>query len=337
MTTFPHDHFAGSLSRIAERMHAGFEFWPWEHRDRMRILVERQLTRGSKRLRSTFALLCCELLDGDPARIEPLAAAVELYHSASLVLDDVQDNSTFRGHDRTVHVSESVSNAINLGCIVRSFSHFPIHCSDLSLAEKDDIHRRLDVMATLVPLGQSMDIGWHQGWYDIRSMPWLEMIRLKTGAPFACVATGAAIVSGAGTETRDAMENLGYAVGTLYQLVDDYNDMFVHDAETLSDDLGAGKFTRPIAILVDLLCAGGWEELASQVASQLRNPSPDGVRWIQELLLANSVAVHLDDEIRRRAADIEQAVVALASGDHPAVAHTVKFVDSLVDMLGRQT
>jgi octaprenyl-diphosphate synthase len=334
MSTVPHDHFADALQRIGDRMQAGFEFWPWEHRDRMRLLVERQLARGSKRLRSTFALLCSELLGGDPARAEAVAAAVELYHSASLVLDDVQDNSSFRGHAQTVHVSESVSNAINLGCIVRSFSQYPIRDSGLTLAEKDAVRCQLDVMATLVPLGQSMDIGWHQGWYDFMSVPWLETIRLKTGAPFACVGASVAIVSGVGTDTRDAMENLGYAVGVLYQLVDDYNDMFVHNEDSVPVDLAAGKFTRPIAILVGLLCADGRAELAGQVSDRLRDPRSGGSELVQQLLRANAVASHLENEIRRRAADIEQAVLTLVAGDRPAVAYMVKFVDSLVDMLG---
>jgi geranylgeranyl pyrophosphate synthase len=337
MSVSLHDHFADELRSIANRMRAGFEFWPWEHRDRMRLLVERQLARKGKRLRSTFALLCADLLAGDTRRVEPVAAAVELYHSASLVLDDVQDNATFRGRDRAVHVSENVSNAINLGCIVRSFSHYPIHCSELTLAEKDSVRRHLDVMATLVPLGQSMDIGWHQGWYDVRSVPYHEMIRLKTGAPFACVASGAAVTSGADNTTRTGMERLGYSVGTLYQLIDDFNDMFVHDQGTVPGDLTEGKFTRPIAILIDLLCADGHDESAGQVATQLREPNSNGgVQWIQDLLHANSVAPTLEQEIHNYATTIEQDVEALAHSSHEATTRMTEFIYALVAMIGKQ-
>jgi geranylgeranyl pyrophosphate synthase len=325
------DHFADQLRRIGDRMRAGFEFWPWDHRDRMRVLVERQLARKGKRLRPTFALLCGELLGGDAKRVEPVAAAVELYHCASLVLDDVQDNSAFRGSDQAVHVSESVSNAINLGCIVRSFSHYPVHRSDLTLAEKDGVRHQLDVMATLVPLGQSMDIGWHQGWYDFRSVPYYEMIRLKTGAPFACVASCAAVTSGVDGETRAGMERLGYAVGTLYQLIDDYLDMFLR-ADTESGDLAEGKFTRPIAILVELLCAAGDEELAGRVAAQLLKPNGDAA-WIRDLMLTRSVAPLLAEEIRRRAGDINRQVTTLARGGPPATARMAAFVGALVGML----
>ncbi|MET9405170.1 polyprenyl synthetase family protein [Streptomyces sp. NPDC002935] len=331
-----HDHFADQLRGIDDRMRAGFEFWPWGHRDRMRVLVERQLARKGKRLRSLFGLMCGELLGGTPERTQPLAAAVELYHAASLVLDDVQDNAVFRDRDQAVHVSENVSNAINLACIVRSFAHYPLHGCDLTLPEKDGVRRELDLMATLVPLGQSMDIGWHQGWYDYRSVPYEELIRLKTGAPFACVAAGAAVTSGKDSGTRAEMERLGYRVGMLYQLVDDYNDMFLHDDAAVPSDLTEGKFTRPVAILIGLLCAADREDLAEQVASRLKQPDDDGSRWILDLMSAHSVAARLEKEIRGSAAGIERDVAALSSGGREATDRMTEFVRSLAAMVGER-
>ncbi|WP_405976451.1 polyprenyl synthetase family protein [Streptomyces sp. NBC_00988] len=325
-------HFAEQLRGIDDRMRAGLEFWPWGHHDRMRALVERQLARKGKRLRSLFALLCCELLGGATEKAQPLAAAVELYHAASLVLDDVQDNAAFRDRDQAVHVSENVSNAINLACIVRSFSHYPLHECDLTLAEKDGTRRQLDMMATLVPLGQSMDIGWHQGWYDFRSVPYEELIRLKTGAPFACVAAGAAVVSAKSSETRAEVEQLGYHVGTLYQLVDDYNDMFLHDQAAVPSDLREGKFTRPVAILIGLLCVDDREDLADLVASRLRKPDSDGPQWILNLMSSYSVAALLKEEIQNRAGEIERDVTALSSGGQDAADRMKEFVRSLAAM-----
>jgi octaprenyl-diphosphate synthase len=336
MSTSLHNHFADQLRGIDDRMRAGFEFWPWDHRDRMRVLVERQLARKGKRLRSLFALLSGELLGDTPERAQPLAAAVELYHAASLVLDDVQDNAIFRDRDQAVHVSENVSNAINLACIVRSFSHYPLHNCDLTLAERDGLRRQLDMMATRVPLGQSMDIGWHQGWYDFRSVPYEELIRLKTGAPFACVAAGAAVTSGKDSGIRMEMEQFGYRAGTLYQLVDDYNDMFLCDGAAVPSDLSEGKFTRPVAILVELLCADGRDDLARRVASRLRNPDDDGPRWILDLMSAHSVDAVLEREIQDGVADIERDIAALSSGSRNATHRMTEFVRSLAAMVGER-
>lgn len=333
-----HEHFAGQLRGIDDRMRAGFESWPWDHRDPMRVLVERQLARKGKRLRSLFALLCSELLGSAPERAQPLAAAVELYHAASLVLDDVQDNAVFRDRDRAVHVSENVSNAINLACIVRSFSHYPLHTRDLTLAEKDSLRCQLDMMATLVPIGQSMDIGWHQGWYDFRTVPYDELIRLKTGAPFACVAAGAAVTGGNNIGTRTKMERLGYRVGMLYQLVDDYKDMFPHDQAAVPSDLTEGKFTKPVAILIGLLCADDREDLAGRVASQLRKPDDDrGPQRILDLMSTHSVANLLEKEIRGSAAGIERDVAALSSGDRDATGRMTEFIRALVAMVGERS
>ncbi|MFJ3809268.1 polyprenyl synthetase family protein [Streptomyces sp. NPDC090073] len=337
MSTALREHYADQLHAIDERMRAGFALWPWGHHDRMRALVERQVARKGKRLRSLFGLLCAELLGGDLEKTQPLAAAVELYHAASLVLDDVQDNADFRGRDRAVHVSESVSNAINLACVVRSFAHHPLHCSDLTLIEKDGVRRQLDVMATLVPLGQSMDIGWHQGWYEFRSVPYEELIRLKTGAPFACVAAGAAVTGGQGEATRAAMERLGYRVGILYQLVDDHNDMFrtVGDGDgqgaagRMPDDLVEGKFTRPIGLLCERLSADGRDDLAEQVVARLREPGADGPRWILDLMAAHSVAARSVREIHDRAVGIERDAATLSHGHGGAMGRMSEFVRHL--------
>jgi geranylgeranyl pyrophosphate synthase len=328
-----HDEETKHLAAISTRMNAGFQAWPWPNRDRMRILVERQLARRGKRLRPRFALLCARLLGAALERAEPVAAAVELYHCASLVLDDVQDNSNFRGDAPAVHVTENVSNAINLGCIVRSFSHYPIDCADLALSEKDRLRRHLDVMETLVPLGQSMDIGWNQGWYDFQSFPHREMMRLKTGAPFACVAAGAAVVSGADEKTENEIERLGYEVGILYQLVDDYHDMFITDPQTVPDDLVGGKFTRPIAILIDLLRAQSHDGAAERVARNLQNPkTAEDLTWVRDLLTETSVSAMLSDEIKRSAEEIERRIFKLALGGDAAVDRMVEFVHQLVRM-----
>jgi geranylgeranyl pyrophosphate synthase len=336
MRTDLHDEETTHLAAIGTRMNAGFQSWPWPHRDRMRILVERQLARRGKRLRPRFALLCARLLGAAPDKAEPVAAAVELYHCASLVLDDVQDNSSFRGDTPTVHVTENVSNAINLGCIVRSFSHYPIACADLSLSEKDRLRRHLDVMETLVPLGQSIDIGWNQGWYDFRSFPHREMMRLKTGAPFACVAAGTAVVSGADERIENEIEQLGYEVGVLYQLVDDYHDMFITDPRTVPEDLAGGKFTRPIAILIDLLRAEGHDGTAERVARALRNSTtaPD-LTWVRDLMAETSVSSILSGEIERSAEEIERRIFRLALGGDAPAGRMVEFVHQLVRMTKR--
>lgn len=330
MRTDVDDEETKHLAAISTRMNAGFQSWPWPHRDRMRILVERQLARRGKRLRPRFALLCAGLLGAAADKAEPIAAAVELYHCASLVLDDVQDNSAFRGDAPAVHVTENVSNAINLGCIVRSFSHYPIDCADLSLSEKDRLRRHLDVMETLGPLGQSIDIGWNQGWYDAGSFPHHEMMRLKTGAPFACVAAGAAVVSGADERTEDEIERLGYDVGILYQLVDDHYDMFSTNPRTVSEDLAGGKFTRPIAILIELLRAKGLDGVVERVVHDLRNPmTGQDLTWVRDLMAETSVATILNVEIERTAEEIERRISKLALGGDGPARRMVEFVHEL--------
>ena len=318
-------HYAPHLACVDEHMAAGLRRWPWTHHDRMRQLVEDHLGQHGKRIRPLFTILCADLLGGDLDRTAPVGAALELYHSASLVLDDVQDNSSFRRGASTVHVTENVSNAINLAGVVRSFSYYPLHdATTLGAEEKLALHHEIDTMATLVPLGQSMEIGWHQGWYDDERFPYLDMIRLKTGAPFACAAASAAIVSGTDATTRDELRKLGFGLGCLYQLVDDFRDMFAAPPGTVPEDLAAGKPSRPLWILVEKLSADA--ATVDRVLRDFRFPGRDR-NWIRDLMRELKVKETLDAEISDRAQELRTGFghVAVAS---PALDRVHRFVDS---------
>jgi octaprenyl-diphosphate synthase len=296
-------HYEQQLFRVDEHMSAGFRRWPWEHRDHMRGLVENYLTRTGKKLRPLFAILCIDLLGGDLDKAPPIGAGLELYHSASLILDDVQDNTSFRQGGSTVHINENVSNAINFAGIIRSFSYYPVHDAvNLTTNEKLALHHQFDAMATLVPLGQSMEIGWHQGWYDddVRRFPYLDMIRLKTGAPFACAAASAAVITSADVATFRELQELGFEVGSLYQLVDDFRDMFSAPQGTTPEDLASGKPSHPLWILIEKLAAD--ESMIDLVLHEVRHAGRECDRsWILDLMRKLEVDATLEAAISDQA------------------------------------
>ncbi|MCA1723556.1 MAG: polyprenyl synthetase family protein, partial [Thermomicrobia bacterium] len=118
---------------------------------------------GGKRLRPLVCLLCCAAAGGDPARAVPAAAAIELVHNFTLVHDDIQDNSAFRRHRRTVWSIWGMAQGINVGDGMHAIAHQVL----LGLRERgvsaDDL---LDVMAgfdaTVLRIceGQFLDIGF---------------------------------------------------------------------------------------------------------------------------------------------------------------------------------
>ena len=293
--------FEAELRAIESEMRCGLHGWPTAIPNEAREMVERQIGRRGQKLRPVFALIVADLLGVARDRVIAHAAAVELYHCASLVLDDVQDNSAFRRGDASVHVAASVSNAINLAGVVRSFSYYPIHgATGLSVSEKLSLHLEVDAMSTAVPLGQSMEIGWHQGWFgeDVTRFPYHEMTRLKTGAPFACAAAGVAVIAGVEESLRDSLRELGFTVGVLYQLVDDYSDLR-SITDRVSDDVRDGKPTRAIQILAERADA----VTAGRVLRELRDPAADR-SWMARALRDSTVTSCLEGEIERLAGDV---------------------------------
>lgn len=233
--------------------------------------VSRQLARRGKGYRPTMALAVCNLLSSDPTRAYPAAASAEIYHTASLIFDDVEDNSDRRDGGAAVHATAGVSTAINVAGVIRSLSYHAIESSDdLTDAEKYALCRRLDRTSTVIPIGQGIDIGWHLGWYkSILDFPYEAMVAMKTGALFGYAAWGAAVAGSAGSPLIDRIADLGTEIGSLYQLIDDVADTFAPGSD-LPDDVRDGKVTYPVILLVRALDRNGRGAVAAELFDSAR-------------------------------------------------------------------
>ena len=136
-------------------------------------------------VRSSLGATARSVLDGARER-EFLARLVGL-----------TDEQPWRGGIRNGRVWRSVadtSTAINVAAFLRSSLYHAIHRSAvLSGDEKLVMRRQLDDAATRLVLGQSLDIGRHDGWFDAgRDFPYQRMVSWKTGSLFGCAAAMAA-------------------------------------------------------------------------------------------------------------------------------------------------
>jgi octaprenyl-diphosphate synthase len=201
--------------------------------------------------------LICESLGGDDGAL-PLVSLVELPHNASLIHDDIEDNSDERRGKPAAHILYGTDTAINAG----SFLYFlPLPCVeawDAPLELKNGVYRLWGEHMRRLHLGQAIDISWHR---DHASLPGLEdydlMCRLKTGslARFAAIlgVYGAAGSGGirageidqwAGT-LGDAAEKLG--VG--FQILDDVKNLTTgNPGKKRGDDIVEGKKSLPVLL-----------------------------------------------------------------------------------------
>ena len=211
------------------------------------------LSRGGKRWRPLLMQLVCESLGGGDAAL-PLAPLVEFCHNASLIHDDIEDNSAERRGKPAVHLLYGTDAAINSGC----FMYFlPLSCIDGWDAPAEAKLKLYSMWARemrALHLGQSLDIAWHRDWDSLPSIDdYYTMCALKTGvlARFAANTGRLAALcrsgcdDGADFPPAKAAEKLG--VG--FQILDDVKNLEEGvPGKRRGDDIVEGKKSLPVLL-----------------------------------------------------------------------------------------
>jgi len=291
--------------------------WIWDDVPQMRELVMSYLGRKGKHLRPLLLFIFIDLHSGRVERAYGPAAALEIYHTATLIYDDIQDNSEFRRGLPCAHITASTSTAMNLAAVVRTLMYHCIHRSPhLSVTEKLAVHQQLDCTATFVSLGQSIDIGWHEGWYNsYRDFPYERMIQWKSAALFRAAASIGTFLSGANMAMVKRAEEVGQQMGMLFQMVDDYLDVFgdaVLMRRPLYNDFREGKITYPVLCLLDQLTKQAPSGRADVVLQRLakRDALEVNWQWLVDLMLEFRVdqllQAQLIEKVRQLTLSIQQ-------------------------------
>jgi len=187
----------------------------------------------SKQVRAVVVLLCAELCRGDASRAVPAAAAIELVHAASLVLDDLpsMDDAPLRRGRRANHLEFGEATAI-----LAAFGMLNLAYGALARAYDPPLAAR---MASLLSGAVGTDglIGGQE--LDLRAtdrgitFEMLEHIhRGKTGALFVAAATCGALTAGAAEEPIAALAAYAKNLGLAFQIVDDLLDVTGNTADT---------------------------------------------------------------------------------------------------------
>jgi octaprenyl-diphosphate synthase len=216
------------------------------------------LSRGGKRWRPLLMTLVCESLGGGDAAL-PLTPLVEFSHHASLIHDDIEDNSEERRGKPAVHLLYGTDTAINGGCF---FYFLPLACIDTWDApaeRKNAVYALWAAYMRRLHLGQAMDISWHR---DFLSLPspedYYTMCRMKTG----CLAGLAAVLgvrAAFAAKDRPEPENEGALAETLgeaaeklgvgFQILDDVKNLTTGiPGKKRGDDLVEGKKSLPVLL-----------------------------------------------------------------------------------------
>jgi octaprenyl-diphosphate synthase len=213
------------------------------------------LSRGGKRWRPLLMALVCESSGGGDAAL-PLSPLVEFCHNASLIHDDIEDNSDLRRGKPAIHKLYGIDTAINSGC----FLYFlPLVCIDKWNASAEFKLRLYTLWAEHIRnlhLGQSFDISWHKNADFIPSIDeYFKMCALKTGvlAKFAVIA-GALAAENADplraveiAEKSNVLANAAENLGIAFQILDDVKNLTAQiEGKEKGDDIVEGKKSLPV-------------------------------------------------------------------------------------------
>ncbi len=195
-------------------------------------------SNGGKRHRPLICFAACVAVGGDISKAVSAAAAIEHFHTAALIHDDIADDAALRRGEPCMHLTEGTGIALNVGDLALSLVNGSVMKDPgLTDAMKVRVVTELVEMTRRTIEGQALDLGWaRDGRYDITPEDYLVMATHKTAHYSGAVPLAIGAIIGGGTETEiEALRNYGLDTGLAFQIQDDLLNI-EGDVETVGKD-----------------------------------------------------------------------------------------------------
>ena len=192
------------------------------------------LRTGGKRLRPIIALLTCEAACGSYEKALPVAAIFELAHSASLVQDDIIDESAMRHGQMATHKKYGENRAI----LISDMMIFEIFVELAKYGDMDLPDKKVAKLSSLI--GNAAKLTAEGEFYEttlaekraVTEEDYIKLAGLKTGALFAASAACGAVVGGGTAKQVESAYEFGRALGVSFQIRDDILDIVGNEEAT---------------------------------------------------------------------------------------------------------
>ena len=282
--------------------------------------------RAGKRMRPMLILLIAKNFGEISEVTQHAAVGLELLHTASLVHDDVVDESSERRGQASVNATYDNKVAVLVGDFILSTALLQV-----SFTHNEQIIRYLAELGRTLSNGEILQLTNIQN-QEISEEVYYQVIRQKTAALFeACAAIGA-ISSGASAEAIEAAKKFGQNLGTIFQIRDDIFDYYDSPeiGKPTGNDMAEGKLTLPviyalkqngiesvmtlarkvkqgtinpdeIAILVDFAKHSGGIEYAERRMWEFHAEAADFIdKYVKDETVATALRAYLDFVIERK-------------------------------------
>jgi len=275
----------------------------------IRQIAEYIVGGGGKRLRPMLLILSAGAFGYRGRRHHELAAVIEFIHTATLLHDDVVDESALRRGRATANALFGNAAAVLVGDFVYSRA--------FQMMVGVDNMRVLQVLAdttNVIAEGEVMQLmSCHNA--DIDEQGYLAVIRRKTAKLFEAATRLGAILGAAPRSEEDAIAGYGSHLGTAFQLIDDVLDYSGEQAvigKNLGDDLAEGKATLPLIYAMQ----HGSAQHASRVRGAIEHGGREDLAAVIEAIRASGALDYAREQARAESRAACAALACLSNSKH---------------------
>ncbi len=211
-------------------------------------LAKHLISAGGKRIRPLLTLASTKIFNGDMDKSYHLAAAVEFIHTATLLHDDVVDESYQRRGQKAANLIYGNKASVLVGDFLFSKSF-----QMMVESESFEILKILSNASAIIAQGEVLQLSTTND-LGTKMPDYLEVIESKTAALFAASCEVGAVLSNQNAEITKAMRDYGTKLGTAFQIIDDALDYYADQkalGKELGDDFKEGKMTAPIIFALE--------------------------------------------------------------------------------------
>jgi len=271
---------------------------------------------GGKRLRPALSLLAARALGYAAGRHVEVAAIIELVHTATLLHDDVVDESRMRRGRETANALWGNEASVLVGDFLYSRAfQMMVELSDL---------RVLAILAgatNVIAEGEVMQL-INCNDPDVSEARYLDTIRYKTAKLFEAAAQLGVVVAGGSIEQEHALAAYGRHLGTAFQLVDDALDYQADSAElgkNLGDDLAEGKPTLPLLYAM----WNGTPEQARLIRQAIEQGGREQLATITTAIESTGAIQYTLALAERETFEAQAALAAIPASEYRQVLHDI--------------
>jgi len=232
-------------------------------------MTNHHLNSGGKRIRPLLTLTAarlCGYLEGN--RDINLAACVELIHSATLLHDDVIDNSDLRRGVKTANSVWGNQSSILVGDYLFS------RCFEMMVEDGSaEILKLLSSTSSIIAQGEVLQLE-NKGEIDMLEETYFNIISMKTAALFSAATRVGACIGKKSKKEKEALESYGKNLGMAFQIADDALDYYSKDiifGKKIGKDFYEGKTTLPLIIIFQRANSEEKKFLAETFKKEKRN------------------------------------------------------------------